>query len=232
VAAADVPRPISASSLTTSKEPVERVESFIGLDITPGWLYGYAGGIIAPYGNINTPGFRVWIFGESGTYRYLSDPMSTIRGTEQVGEMLVGYGFCGERYWLNLFVGVNVDDEKIFSPDPDNPVQGTKFGAKIRAEFSIQPTSWSMVSGELDYSTAFQRYHAVGQLGFGMFRKGLFLGPEVAVMGNEQYNQRRVGGHLKAIDEKYGEINLSVGYSNTSDFKSGPYGMMEFNVRF
>jgi hypothetical protein len=50
-------------------------------------------------------------------------------------------------------------------------------------------------------------------------------------MGNEQYNQWRVGAHLMAIGKKYGELNLSVGYANTSDFKPGAYVMMEFDIR-
>jgi hypothetical protein len=232
MAAADVFRPLTAPNLTTPEKPVERVESFVGVDITPAWVHGYGGATFAPHGNLNTSGFRLWLYGESGTYRYFSDPTNTIRAAEQLGEMLVGYGFSGETYYLNLFVGANVDDEKLFSPDPDNPVQGTKFGAKIRAEFWVQPTSWSMLCGEADYSTAFQRYHVLGQLGFDIFSKGVFLGPEVAAMGNEQYNQWRVGAHLTAVRQKYGEVNLSVGYANTSDFKPGAYGMLEYSIRF
>jgi hypothetical protein len=232
MAAADVIGPVTKSTFTTQEEGVQRVESFIGVDATPAWLHVYGGATFAPYGNLNTSGLRLWIYGESGTYRYFSDPTSTVRAAEQLGDVLVGYGFSGETYSLNLFIGANVDDQKLFSPDPENPVQGTKFGAKIRAEFWTHPTSWSLICAEADYSTAFQRYHVLGQFGFETFRKGIFLGPEISIMGNEQYNQWRVGAHLTAVHQQYGEVNLSVGYANTSDFRSGAYGMLELNVRF
>jgi hypothetical protein len=231
-ASADVFGPVKGSTFTAPEEEIERVKSFIGVDATPAWLHVYGGATLAPYGHLSTSGFRLWIYGESGTYRYLSSPTSTVRGAEQLGDVLVGYGFSGETYSLNLFIGANVDNQKLFSPDPENSVQGTKFGGKIRAEFWTQPTSWSLLCAEADYSTAFQRYHVLGHLGFETFSKGVFLGPEVSVMGNEQYNQWRVGAHLTAVRQKYGEVNLSVGYAMTSDFRPGAYGMLELDFRF
>lgn len=232
-AAADVYTPVK-SALTDQKSGAERVEPYFGIDVAPGWFFGHSGATFAPYGNLDTSGFRVWVFGEAGTYRYFPDPASSqkIRGTEEAGELMFGYGFVGENYEFSLFAGANVENDNLSEPDPENPVQGTKFGAKVRADLWMNPTPRTLVAGEAEYSTAFKTYHTKGKLGYDLFGTGMFIGPEVVAMGDERYDQWRVGAHLTAL--RFGKVNmdLSAGYVHTSDFTAGAYTTVELNFRF
>lgn len=95
----------------------------------------------------------------------------------------------------------------------------------------------------VDYSTAFDSYHALARVGydFGYFA----LGPEGWVLGDGSGDAQRLGGFLKfdfpELGTFYGELLLSAGYQfvNGSDNdmsgnfgEEGAYATINFKTAF
>lgn len=209
-----------------------RVVTFAGFDVSKSSYGGLAGAIIAPVNDLDTSGLRFFVLGEAGTYKYPVDPGS-IRGTYTSGDLLVGYAFEGDNYSINLLAGGNAANHMLSAIDVENSVQGTAFGGKVRADAWVNPTPKTLVYGEADYSTAFRTYYAKAKLGYDVTNdKQIFIGPEVAALGNERFDQWRLGAHVTQL--KIGKIqaDISGGYAHDSIVGNSAYGSIEFSKNF
>lgn len=216
-----------------SSEPAEHVYAFSVFDTSKYSYGGVVGAFIAPNKGLDTSGLRVLIAGEAGAYKYPADG-GFIRGHYSGGETLVGYAFEGDNYSINLLAGANAVNHTISDFDPANSVQGTAFGVKARGDAWVNPTAKTMVFGEAEYSTAFKSYYASAKTGYDITTdKQLFVGPMVAVMGNERFNQWRVGAHISQLElGKRLKVDISAGYANDSAVGSGAFGNLQFSTAF
>ena len=145
----------------------------------------------------------------------------------------MGYGFEGDNYSINLLAGANAANHMLSDIDPDNSVQGTAIGAKVRGDAWVNPTDNTLTYGEAEYSTAFRTYYAKTKVGFDITNgKHIFLGPEVAALGDERSSQWRVGAHLTQL--KFGDVqvDVSAGYSNDNTVGAGAYTHTELSTNF
>ena len=213
-------------------EPPQHVLAFAGLDVGRESLDGWAGGLIAPWQDLDTSGPRVWILGGAGMYKYPASG-SVFRGVSSEGEILAGYGFEGDTYSVNLLAGLNAENQMVSPVDPDNPVQGTAGGVKVRADAYANPTPQILTYVEGEYSTAFQTYYTSGKVGYDITAgKQIFLGPQVSFFGDERYHQWRFGAHLSNIKIQKVEIDLYAGYAKDSVVGDGAYGRIEVSRSF
>ena len=224
----------AADTGTGPQEQPTRTLVYSGFDFNSQSAYtGYLGGNFAPLGDLQTSGFRFSLFGAAGTYRYDSGSGTSIRGTFETGDFLVGYGFNRDSLSAKFLIGLNVQNHSLSSPDPANPVQGTHAGLKLQGDFYANPTPQTMVFGLGSYSTAFQTYYTEFKGGLELFGvKELYLGPEFIAQGNEQYDQWRVGAHVTGI--KYGRAELGFGAGYLQDSRNGPgaYGKVSLDLNF
>jgi outer membrane immunogenic protein len=214
-------------------EPSHKVIAFSAFDASKYSYSGALGALIAPYKDMDTSGLRVFLMGEAGAYKYQDDTGNFINGVYESGDALVGWAFEGDNYSVNVLAGGNVINHSLQEPDPTNSVQGTRFGAKVRTDMWINPTPVTLVYGEGEYSTAFRTYDAKLRLGYDVTEsKRIFVGPEVAVAGNERFNQWRVGAHVTQL--KFGQIQFDVsgGYANDSVVGTSGYGNIEASMNF
>lgn len=230
---------LPASAADTGVPPQEqstRALVYSGFDFNSQSAYtGYIGGNFAPWGNLETSGFRFSLFGAAGSYRYdLGNGSSTaIRGTFETGDVLVGYGFNKDSLSAKFMIGLNAQNQSLSSPDPANPVQGTQAGLKLQGDFYANPTPETMVFGIGSYSTAFRTYYTEFKGGLQLFGvKELYLGPQLIAQGNERYDQWRVGAHVTGI--KYGrtELGFAAGYLQDSRNGPGAYGIVSLDFSF
>src|SRR5258708_29371309 len=88
---------LPATAADTGTQPQEqptRELVYSGFDFNSESAYtGYLGGNFAPWGDLETSGFRFSLFGAAGTYRYDAGSRTSIRGTFETGDVLFGYGF-------------------------------------------------------------------------------------------------------------------------------------------
>jgi outer membrane immunogenic protein len=208
------------------------IQVFSGVDVSKRSADGWVGALIAVNRDLDTSGPRVMLLGGTGVYRY---PVTGgfIRGVYSTGDMLAGWGFEGDNYSANLLVGANAANHILSDIDPENSVQGTKIGVKVRGDLWHNPTPLTLVYGEGEYSTAFQTFHLAGKFGYDATNgKGIFLGPEAAYFGDQRFNQWRIGGHATQLKVGKVQIDLAAGYAHDSINGDGAYGRLEMSSKF
>ncbi len=227
-----VVRKAPAKEESDEDEPPQHVLAFAGFDVGRESLDGWAGGLIAPWQDLDTSGPRVWILGGAGMYKYPAGG-SEFRGVTSEGEILAGYGFEGDNYSVNLLAGLSAENDMITPVDPTNSVQGTAGGVKVRADAYANPTPQTLTYVEGEYSTAFNTYYTSGKVGYDITAgKQIFLGPQVAFFGDERYHQVRLGAHLSNIKIQKVEVDLYAGYAKDSVVGAGAYGRIELSRPF
>jgi hypothetical protein len=213
-------------------DQVSRGEAYVGADVTSFWYYGYAGTTFAPFGNYEDTGFRLHVYGEAGQYFYESDD-GRIYGTTTAVDVLAGYAFEAETYSLHFYVGPNVITHTLSRPDPSNPAQGVRVGAKVQATLDANPTPQTLVTGMIEYSSAFDTYYGIARFGYSLTRENkIFAGPEVTVMGDDFYSQWRIGGHLTMPIIGDTKLSLSAGFLSDDRSGRGAYGAVVASVPF
>ena len=235
--AADVPvRPANPNQAVDNQTSGDHVLVYSGFDAATIKSYtGYVGATFAPYANLDTSGFRFSVFGATGVYQYPTTigTASRVKGTYELADFLVGYGFNRDAFSAKLQIGLDVQNHDLSPFDPNNPVHGTSVGPKIQGDFYANPTERSMLFGVASYTTVFRSYYAEFKAGYDFFSvKELYFGPQVIAEGNERYDQWRVGAHLTGLKFGKGEFGLAGGYLNDSQSGTGAYGMATFDITF
>jgi len=234
--------PVLAADLatdTTSEEPAKHWMAFSGIDMnTGGSFYGFSGFQFAPgKGGLDESGLRFWLLGEAGRYQY---PAGTekIRGTYLETDALIGYGFEGEGRSVNFYVGLNAQSHRLSAADPENPVQGDKAGAKFYTDAWYNPTPATLLAGEGSYSTVFGTYYATGKFGQSftggktLDDKQFYIGPQITLLGNERYQEWRVGAHVTSFNFGKVDFEIGAGYEHNSDNGGGAYVLFGLNGNF
>jgi outer membrane immunogenic protein len=229
--AAPAPAPLLTKA-RSADESESNVMVFSGVDVSKYSVSGWVGTLVAPWKDLNTSGARVWVVGESGGYKYI-DGGTTFHGIYESGEVLVGYGFEGDNYSINFLAGPNAINHMVSPYDTTNRVQGTEGGIKVRADAYLTPTTSTMNYTEGEYSTAFRTYWAREKFGFDITKgQQIYFGPEVAVLGDERFNQWRVGAHVSNMKIGTLEIDVSAGFADDSIVGRGAYGHLEVSKNF
>jgi hypothetical protein len=97
----------------------------------------------------------------------------------------------------------------------------------------VNPTANTLTYGEAEYSTAFRTYYTKAKVGFDISNgKQIFLGPEVAALGDERSRQWRVGAHLTQMKLGSVQIDFSAGYANDNIVGAGAYSHVELSRNF
>jgi cellulose biosynthesis protein BcsS len=233
--AADLPAP-PANQAVDNQTSGERVQVTSGFDAATIKSYtGYVGGTFAPYADLDTSGLRFSVFGAAGAYQYPAaiGTANRVKGTYQLADFLVGYGFNKDGFSAKLQVGLDIQNHDLSPLDPNNPVHGTSIGPKVQGDFYANPTERSMLFGLASYTTVFRTYYSEFKAGYDFFSvKDLYLGPQVIAEGNERYDQWRVGAHLTGFKFGKGELGLSGGFLRDSQSGTGAYSMVTFDIAF
>jgi hypothetical protein len=238
-ALADAAPPLASKAPQTDEsDENEHVELYSGLDIAShGWLYGWIEATDAPFTNTDTSGLRLRLYSEAGQYQYQSETFAGVsnRETWYNTNFLIGYAYEHEHFSAALYVGGAVVTAQLSSPDPNNPVQGTRVGPIVEGEFE-RVFAHNLFVGEGFYTTAFDTYEAKLQYGRELF-KDIYVGPEVAVIGDDRFVQWRIGGQVTAVNvhvakDKDIRLAIGVGYEHDTDNGPGAYGTVEAGVEF
>ena len=106
-------------------------------------------------------------------------------------------------------------------------------GAKIQGLLEVNPTPQTLILGLAQYSTAFDTYYGLARLGYSITRKNdVFIGPELTALGDNSFEQWRIGGHLTGPSIGHSQFTLSGGYISDRRSGSGVYGTVEVSVPF
>lgn len=136
-------------------------ETFTGFEASDNYASGYVGGGYAFGKGLYAPGLRLRAVGAFGQYHYDgtlfdgSDYVAT-RVDGQVGFVaaLIAYQFQPGDAIVKLFAGVEVEDQRIVSHDPNNSVQCTEIGVRLLAETWCDISPRWFVSADAAYEYA------------------------------------------------------------------------------
>jgi Cellulose biosynthesis protein BcsS len=183
-------------------------------------------------GTLQQSGLRLRLEGLGGTYGFEQSPTNvTTTGKQYEGGALVGYQQIWNWGSLGTYVGANVRENTVPAADPTNTALGTRVGFKAAVDAYLLPAPATMTAVYGSYSTAYDAYYARFRAGYSVFGFG-YLGPEVAVLGDDYYNQTRVGAHLTAMQLGAVQVGVSGGYVWDRAYKDGYYGTLELRTGF
>lgn len=189
-------------------------------------------GTMALTDNLRESGARARVEALAGSYDYkIKESAQHVRGNQIEGSALVGYEWIWRNAALAGYVGLNVRDNQLSVFDPDNSVVGTAAGLKAVVEGYANPTANTMVSAYGSYSTAHHAYYGRLKSGFALSGQ-TFVGPEVTFLGDDFFNQWRVGLHLTGIQLGMLKLALAAGYVQDRVQKGGFYTSLDVRASF
>lgn len=224
-----------AAEASAQSEPVgPRNEFFTGFEASDNYASGYLGGGYAFGKGLYQPGWRLRSVGAYGRYHYDgtlpigSEFLPTrFEGEDYFGSVLAGYQFHLGRPIVKLFAGVESDSQVIHPHDPNNKVQGSRFGLRLQAEGWYDISSALYLSADASYGTAFQSYCSLARFGYRV-RPRLSLGIEGGALGNEEYDAGRGGGFMR-VDFRMIEVTVSGGFTGNY-LEDDPSGYVSLGV--
>ena len=176
-------------------------------------------------------GFRLRAEGVIGEYKYRASNDVNVRGYQQEGSLLAGYELVWKDAALAGYVGLHVRNNGLSYADPNNSVVGTEYGAKVAASFYATPTDNTFVSAYGSYSTTFNAYYTRVRAGV-MVADGVYVGPEALLLGDNFFQQWRVGVHLTGLSLGPVNVSTAVGYVQDRVQKGGYYSTVEARMNF
>lgn len=191
-------------------------------------IAGFAGFIWATGGNLDASGLMLRASALYVDYDFASTlaASGTANGTIGRGSVSIGYQFVSGGAALSIYGGVDYQDRNISPAAADTGTLNDDVGFIAAARLSTVGSVSMPASIEGNYSTANDTYWAKAKIGHRF--NGMQIGPEVAVLGDEDYNAVRIGGYT-GIDLSGSTLQLGVGYnfadqSGTSRGGDGVYG--------
>ena len=194
--------------------------------------FAYGAATFALGSTLQQSGLRLRLEGLGGTYGFEQAPTNvTTTGKQYEGGALVGYQQVWNFGSLGAYIGANVRENTVPSSDQTTNSLGTRVGFKAAVDAYLLPAPATMMSVYGSYSTAYDAYYARFRAGYSFFGFG-YLGPEVAVLGDDYYNQTRVGAHLSAMQLGALQVGVAGGYVWDRAYKDGYYGSLELRTGF
>ena len=182
---------------------------------------------IAPERTLSTSGSRIRVEGLAGTYKFDSSRKDTLtRGNQVAGALLGGYEWLTPRSSFATYGGLAVRNSTFSDTLPGHAADGTKVGFKGVLEYFARPTDRTMLSAYGSYSTNFNAYYARLRWGVTPFG-GFYIGPEVTALGDDYFQEWRLGAHLTALQIGPLQFGVSGGYLMNKAGKSGGYGTLD-----
>ena len=200
---------VSKAADDEDTEPTQAVEVdsgiTTGIPFSPLQFDGYLDVLFAPSGDLDKSGFRLQVGGEGGDY---------IQGpTEARASFLLGYSFESGDNSLTLMngVGVQVQDSQFGVRDRAHRLENVSPDWASSAEADTKPTQSTTLNVQASYSTALNEYYSQVDMGYAV-AQDMYFGPLVAFLGDDRFQQGRVGGDFSGIKLGSAELGFNAGY--------------------
>ena len=221
----------------TSTAGASAGDFFFGGNVRKDAWYTYGGANYSINGDKSTNGFILHGLLGYGEYEY-----DTLLGgvDAELTELDLGIGYqwiiSGHR--VSLIGALNLVDHDLTGNALDlanNSVNGSETGFKPKLDIWNTDASSFIYGGTFTYSTAYDSYW--NRVVFAANVGPVYLGPELIVQGNEEYEEIRAGLALLGLKLGMFDVGASVGYSwadpkqGTSD-QEGLYSSIHMSFEF
>lgn len=227
----------SAADWYTGAEPQSSGDWIVAVDssatvTSTGSAFVSTSGTMAIDGTLAQSGPRIRIEGLAGRYEYkLSSTRANVTGEQEEGSVLAGYEWIEANRAISAYLGVAARNNDISIPDPTNSVIGTNVGVKVAVSGYAEPTRNTMVFGYGSYSTAYNAFYARAKFGYDIGGR-VFVGPEIAALGDDAYRQWRVGLHVTGLQLGIVQVSASGGFLSDKRQGAGAYGTLDARAQF
>jgi hypothetical protein len=178
---------------------------------------------------LDISGSRLRLEGLAGTFNFNSAVTGDrIKGQQEGASLLAGYEWKSAGKSFAVYGGIEVRNSQFTPVEPGAGLPGRHQGLKATAEYYTALSERSMLFAYGSYSTVENAYFS--QIKFGVAPSpGFYVGPELAALGNDNFQQWRFGGHVTGVQFGAMQFGLSGGYQFDKAGKGGTYGAV--NVR-
>ena len=186
---------------------------FLGADAREDAWYSYGGVNYAFNGDKSTSGFIAQAMVGYGEYEYAT-LLGGVDGEVTEMDLGLGYQWVLPSYRVSLLAALNLADHDLSGNPIDlanNSVNGDEAGFKPKLDIWNTDTSSFLYGGTFTYSTAYETYW--NRVMFAAHVGNVYVGPEVVLQGNEEYEEVRAGVALAGLQLGCANIGASVGYS-------------------
>lgn len=222
----------SSSSSSGSKSRFDAAVDIAVTADTKGSRFGTVIGTIAPFGGFDQSGARLRLGGVLGQYSYIGGgAVGRVSGTQADGSFMVGYEWVTRRASFAIYGGANYNDNKTDKADPNNASIGQGTGLKVAIDFSYRPSEFTMFSGVASFSTVHNAYYARLKGGYA-FAPQIYVGPEAIFMGDDFFQQWRIGMHMTGAKFSMLQLGVSGGVLVDKVRGTGLYGILDARVGF
>jgi len=193
---------------------------YVGAGLQEDAYAGYVGGVLALNGDLEATGTLARWNALYVDYDFDSESpvIGTANGRIARGNVSLGYQFSGDGFALSAFGGIDYQDRNISPSAAETGDLDDHTGFIVTTRLAtLGPTRYP-ASIEGNYSTANDEYYVQARVArdFG----AIDVGPEIAALGNEDYNAVR-GGVYASYDLENGPIvQFSVGYHDSNEASS------------
>lgn len=203
----------------------DRISFFAGGDVARASYFVWAGIVGAPFGLLHEDGLRVRAMGGGGRYRYRTGAVhgGINEGTVATGEFMLGFRRNLATANVTLYLGANVESQRLAAPDPGHEAQGAAGGVKVALEFYQRLGADMYWTASAAASTVHRAYHA--RAAYAREHDAFAYGFEAAVNGDARYVEPRAGLFAQS---RYGRttLQLSGGVLSNSENGTSPYATL------
>ncbi|HVT55974.1 MAG TPA: cellulose biosynthesis protein BcsS [Xanthobacteraceae bacterium] len=205
---------------------------FGGADLTQNSAFTWSGVTSIPFAKIGEDGFRVRAMGGIGRYEYRTSAVAGGKnnGTIASGELLFGNRTSFGATVLTGYIGLDAKNYVLDNPDPKNPESGSRAGIKAAVEIYTRTAPDWFFTGYANISSVFQSYSLRGAVHH-EFKPGLALGAEGGVLGDERYDEERLG-LIATIVFSNKNVTAAAGVAHSEDNGSGGYTTLTLYAPF
>lgn len=210
---------------------------FFGANTRNDAYYMYGGMNYAFNGDKSATGCFLSLLAGDGGYEY--DTLLGGVDAELIEiDLGLGYKWALASHTLSLTGALNYSDHHLNGNPIDlaaNSVSGKEYGFKARVDVWNNDTTNFLYGGIFSYSTAFDAYW--NRVVFAPKLGSVYLGPELILQGNEEYQEHRAGLALSGLKLGLADIGTSVGYAwadpdvGVND-QEGLYGTVHVSFEF
>lgn len=207
---------------------------FSGRDIWRNGAFAYGGFITAP-GGFEQDGLMLKVLLSAGVYRYTSQGLGEdVIGAEGLTRVTPGWRIKRAGVEAKIFFGLDFERHKLWPDDPGNRLRGSDIGAHIAVELWYEPTTTTMMTGDLSLSTIATNNSA--RLAFGWhvlsdITGGFYTGPEIQYFASDGYRHLRLGAHITGMKAGGYEWSAAGGWAGDTEGRASPYLRLGFMVR-